>query len=355
MGKNTVKLAFFTDMHYKKGMYAATVEDLEAVIERAHDNEVDFIMHGGDFCNDYKDSPEMVNRLVNNKYGYKFYGVYGNHELEGPNSMEDITPYITNDKNVTWGTVDGKYDAYTAYYYFECKGIRFICLDTNYSFNPELNEYEHNRACSYGPPKGNSGVNSLSPRQLEWLEKILLDAAEKNIKCVVVSHAGFSCQFEANSCDYDKVRTLFDRINETKPGTVIASLNGHWHANCHEFANGVLYFNFNATRNICWLSTKTPHYTEDHHFMYTHFDKDGNAVESYKRPLSDLWMSLNTWYSKDALTAIVTVDTDGNIEVDGCESEFMHGIGLPDYVSPCRAPKITSGKWSVKNPNRFPF
>jgi len=75
MGKNTVKLAFFTDMHYKKGMYAATVEDLEAVIERAHDNEVDFIMHGGDFCNDYKDSPEMVNRLVNNKYGYKFYGV----------------------------------------------------------------------------------------------------------------------------------------------------------------------------------------------------------------------------------------------------------------------------------------
>ena len=51
------------------------VQDLEAVIERAHDNEVDFIMHGGDFCNDYKDSPEMVNRLVNNKYGYKFYGV----------------------------------------------------------------------------------------------------------------------------------------------------------------------------------------------------------------------------------------------------------------------------------------
>ena len=337
--KNTVKIAFFSDLHYKKGMYASTVEDLDKIIERAHDNDVDFIMHGGDFCNDYSDAPEMVNRLVNNKYGYKFYGVYGNHELEGPNSMEDVTPLITNDKGVIWGTDDGRFDPYTAYYYFECKGIRFVCLDTNYSFNPTLNEYEHNRACSYGPPAGNSGTNSLGPRQLEWLEKVLTDAAEKGIKCVVLSHAGFSCQFEANSCDYD---------NSIRKGTVIASLNGHWHANCHEFANDILFFNFNTVRNICWLPAQNPHYVEGHNFKYTEYDKEGNATESYIRPLSDLWMSPNTWYSEDPLNAIVTIDTDGNIEIDGCESKWMYGITPPDTVSPCREPKISSGKWSVK-------
>ena len=345
--REQVKIAFFSDLHYKKGMYAATVEDLDAVIERAHDNNVDFIMHGGDFCNDYSDAPEMVGRLVNNKYGYKFYGVYGNHELEGPNSMEDVTPLITNDRNVIWGTDDGNYDANIAYYYFECKGIRFICLDTNYSFNPTLNEYEHNRAGSYGPPAGNTGTNSLGPRQLAWLERVLTDAAEKCIKCVVVSHAGFSYKFEALCCELKEVREIFKKVNDIKAGTVIASLNGHWHANCHEFDNEILYFNFNATRNICWLPTQVPHYVEGHNFTYTEFDKDGNATARYERPLSDLWMSPNTWYSKDALSAIVTVDTDGNIEIDGCKSEFMHGIGLPDTVNPCREPRISSGKWKA--------
>lgn len=345
--KNTVKIAFFSDLHYKKGMYASTVEDIETIIERAHDNDVDFIMHGGDFCNDYSDAPEMVNRLINNKYGYKFYGVYGNHELEGPNSMEDVTPLITNDKDVIWGTDDGSFDPYTAYYYFECKGIRFVCLDTNYSFNPTLDGYEHNGPGSYGPPAGNSGTNSLGPRQLEWLEKVLLDAAEKSIKCVVLSHAGFSYKFEASCCDLAKVREIFDRVNSVKKGTVIASLNGHWHANCHEFSNDILYFNFNTVRNICWLPAQNPHYVEGHNFKYTEYDKDGNATESYIRPLSDLWMSPNTWYSEDPLNAIVTIDTDGGIEIEGCESKWLYGITPPDNVNSCREPKITSGKWNV--------
>lgn len=346
--KNTVKIAFFSDMHYKKGVYAATVENLEAIIERAHDNDVDFIMHGGDFCNNYIDSPEMVNRLVNSKYGYKFYGVYGNHELEGSNSMENVTPFITNDKSVVWGTDDGSYDAYTAYYYFECKGVRFICLDTNYSFNPTLNEYEHNRACSYGAPAGNTNAHSLGPRQLEWLEKVLLDAAEKGKRCVVLSHAGFSYKFGLFCCDIAKVRELFDKVNSIKKGTVIASFNGHWHANCYELTNDVLYFNFNAARNICWLSVKNPHYLEGHNFKYTEYDKEGNAIKSYSRPLSDLRMSPNTWYSEDALNAIVTIDTDGNIEIDGFDSKWLYGIVPPDGVNPCCQPKITSGRWPAK-------
>lgn len=56
----SISLSFlvFADLHYKQGMYASTVADLQAILDRAAEHKVDFILHAGDFCNDYPGSPE---------------------------------------------------------------------------------------------------------------------------------------------------------------------------------------------------------------------------------------------------------------------------------------------------------
>lgn len=47
----------FSDLHYKEGMYIACVSDMESILKRAAESGSDFIIHGGDFCNDYVGSP----------------------------------------------------------------------------------------------------------------------------------------------------------------------------------------------------------------------------------------------------------------------------------------------------------
>ena len=49
---DTLMLKFLVigDFHYKKNMYASTVADLEAVLQRAHRENVDFVIHTGDFA-----------------------------------------------------------------------------------------------------------------------------------------------------------------------------------------------------------------------------------------------------------------------------------------------------------------
>ena len=166
-----IKLALFADLHYKKGMYIASVSDMQAILDRAAESNVNFVVHAGDMCNDYIKSPELTNAYLNNVYGLPVYGIYGNHELESKeNSMQVVTPMLTN-REVVWGTADGKIgDGSIGYYYFECNGFRIVCADTNYSYNPDKNEWEHNATCSYGAPSGNTKAHSLGPVQLAWLK-----------------------------------------------------------------------------------------------------------------------------------------------------------------------------------------
>ena len=49
-----VSFTLFSDLHYKKGMYAATVDDLLEIFSRAEKKGSQFVMHLGDLCNDYK-------------------------------------------------------------------------------------------------------------------------------------------------------------------------------------------------------------------------------------------------------------------------------------------------------------
>ncbi len=349
MADNTVRFLLFADFHYKQGMYLSPISDVEKMMKFAKESFADFVLHCGDYCNDYIGSPEAINPLLNNIYGLSVYGVYGNHELESKdNSMAVVTPLITNRRDtVIWGTADGKIgDGNVGYYYFDNGDFRVICLDTNYSFNEELNEWQHNLTASWGAPKDNIKPNSLGPVQLSWFEELLLKSAKDGKKCIVLSHATFNREWSGCSPDSDVVFDLINKVNEMKNGTVIMAINGHYHKNRIEKKDSVLFFDVNAVRNGCWVFNAPKHYDDNHTFEYIKYDENGEILSSEIAPLSELWQSGNTWYFKEPLFAVVTVLQDGTVNIEGAKTEWIYGVepqNQPNFVTP----EITGGNFKL--------
>ena len=308
------------------------------------------MIHGGDFCNDYKGSPELMNAYLKNNRNLPAYGVYGNHELESRgNVMPLVTPLLTNrPDSVVWGTPDGKIgDGFTAHYYFESNGFRIICLDTNYSWNAEKKEWQHNPEASHGPPKGNSSGNSLGPKQLEWLENILMDAADKGIPCLVFSHVGYSAEW-SSAPDTKKVRGIFQKANAARQGTVLMAVNGHLHTNHVKVIDNILFFDVNTTYNGDWQGgQKEHHYADGMTFDFVDYDQNGQPKSSNKRNLMELGQAKNTWFFTDPLSAIVTIDSLGNISINGSETTWRYDIVPSNNGKNGCEPRITSDTFNV--------
>lgn len=342
----TLKFSLFADFHYKKRMYAVTKNDLLKILERAEKEQVEAIFHAGDFSNDYNGSKEVIEPMLNNKMGVTVCGVYGNHELECGNTMNNVTKFLTNADNAVWGTKDGKIgDGSIAYYYTDIKNFRIICTDTNYSFNKE-GFWEHNRTGSWGAPSENILGNSLSTAQLCWLEEVLIKSAKEGKKCIVISHDSYSGKFRSISPDAARVRNLFACANSIKKGTVLMAINGHIHTNNAEIIDNVFYLDMNTSRNSWWQLKGSEHYTEEHTYTYTEYE-NGEAKETYERSLGLDTMSKNTWYTKEPLDAIITVSEDGEITIDGKNSEYVYGILPPDTKWNDCEPRVLSGNWKL--------
>ena len=335
------KLVFsvFADLHYKQGMYATTVADLNAVISRAHRAGAELILHAGDFCNDYPHSPEITKPYLDNTFGLPVYGCYGNHELETAGTpMSFVTPCLTN-RTVTWGTADGSIgDGSTAYYFFDHKCYRFIFTDTNYSLRPD-GTWEHNLTGSHCPARENTCWNSLGPEQLIWLEQTLSDAAARGLHCIVVSHTALNDRKGA-SPDAAAARAIFRAANAIAPKTVFLVINGHHHTDSLQVADGVFYFDVNATRNAWWQPTDHNKYgTDAPTFDYVEYDDDGNPLgDAVKRPLRSLRQGNHTLFTADPLSAILTID--GNeLRIIGTASSWVADIA-PDTDLPEVTPSI---------------
>ena len=321
-----LRFLVFADLHYKKGMYASTVEHLEAILARAKQAGAEFVIHLGDLCNDYAGSPELTEAYLHNRYGLPVFGIYGNHELETRgNTMENVTPLLCN-ADVSFGK-DG-----AGYWHHDIKGFRLIGLDTNYSYNSSLSLWQHNAPASWGAPDGNLCADSLGPEQLKWLDETLADAKAKGLKALVFSHAGLSGEWES-SPDSGAVREIFARYENT----VLMSLNGHLHTDHFCAKDGVAYFDVNTVLNGCWRVCETHHYSEKHIFTRETFAPDGSIAGEEIARLDSLTQSRNTWFFEDPLSAIVEISEDNSIKITGSRTEWKHGIAPPaaaDGVKP---------------------
>ena len=249
------------------------------------------------------------------------------------NNMKVVTALLNN-REVVWGTTDGKIgDGSIGYFYYETNGFRIICLDTNYSYDTKTKAWEHNGPATSGAPSENTSSGSLGPTQLKWLERTLTAAAVKGIPCIVVSHYSFSGVW-SSSPDAAAVRIIFKKANDMCAGTVLMAINGHLHTNRAQIVDDVLYFDMNATRNVVWRSDKVEHYNDSSHtFKYVTYNSDGSPQYAIKKSLNSLSMGKNTWFSADPLSAIVTVSTSGRITIEGMQSEWIYGVVPPNTTS----------------------
>ena len=339
-GKDGASLTFtlFSDFHYKQGMYPTTIANLKGILDRADDSNSAFVMSAGDFCNDALGSPELFNTYYNYTTAdgnlLKAYNIYGNHELESANnSMEVVTKLLTNDDSVVWGTADGTYDSNVGYYYFESNGFRIVCTDNNYSWNPTQGYWEHNHTKSYGPPSGNTNTYSLGPDQLTWLENVLTEAANEDIPCIIVEHSVSK-----------EVSAIYQKVNNINPGTVLMCISGHTHTDEQSLDDGVFHLVCNTTRNGLWQDGGTKHYDAEHTFKFEEYDKNGNLLSTYDKSLGNLSQGKNTYFFTDPLSAVIRINENGLIEIDGSESTWAYNI-VPLGASNIIAPRISSGKF----------
>lgn len=345
-GKNIQSVTFelLADLHYKQGMYISSVADLQTILDRAQAAGADFVMQMGDFSNDWKGSPELTNAYLQNGYQLPVFGIYGNHELESSNSMEYVTPKLTN-QTVVWGTSNGQVgDGSIAYYYYDVNGFRIVCTDSNYSYNPTTKKWEHNYTGSYGAPSGNQREHSFGPDQLTWIEEVLTDAANKGMRCIFFSHASV-CKSWSPSPDTDTVQAIFAKVNDIQKGTVMMAVNGHLHKNHTTVENGVLYLDMNTVRNGLWRQSSEQHYTNQT-FEYVGYDNDGNVVGKQNMRVSMLSQANNTYFFEDAMSATVTITSTGRIIIKGMTTTWLGGV-VPENLGSGMEPVVSSGVWRI--------
>ena len=315
-----IKFCVFSDFHYKKRMYAASLDGLEHILNRANREQVDFVIHAGDFCNDYAGSPELMRAYHQNQYALPTYGIYGNHELETiGNSMENVTPLLCN-RPVCFGEGTS-----VGYWYTDIKGFRLIGMDTNYSYNEEQQKWEHNHPASYSCPAGNRYSDSLAPEQLAWLDQTLADAAKKGLKVITFSHACLSGLWYKCDTEIAQIHALFAKY----PKTVLLCINGHEHKDHFAVVDGVAYFDVNTATNGFWEKHTEYHYDDTHTFLFTDYDADGNPTITEEFPLNKLRQGTNTWFFTNPPSAIITVTEDGKITIQGEQTDWLHGVEPP--------------------------
>lgn len=331
-----IKFLLIGDFHYHKNISPVQVSHLETLLDRAAGEKVDFVLHIGDFCQDYAHSPELFKAYLENRHHLPVYGIYGNHEMESSelNTVEFITPRLCN------RPVHFAHNGAT-YWYTDIKGYRIIGLDSNFSFREETGEWEHNLPGSYGGRSGNIHLASVYPKEMEWLESILEDARKKGMKAIPATHHPV-CGKWGYCGNAAEVKGLYDQYADT----ISLVLNGDLHTDNFDIIDGLPYFGVNTAMMGWWdqygiYGRLYPNET----YQFTEYDESGMPLRTYERPYSQ---RLNSLFYTTPLSAVVQIDDDGTITITGSQSTWRHGIEPPEEMKKIAFPWIPDRKFKVE-------
>ena len=268
-------------------------------------------MECGDFAAEATKNDGFLQKLLNNKYGIKTAFCYGNHELEKVDSLELL--------NKAYG-VDN------SYFYKDMFGFRFITVDTNFWYDDDGALY-HYPGRDVGSPKGwDYDDNAFGKEQLEWIAKTI---DESPYPCILLGHTPVDL---SDKPDHKEFLKIIKAANEKNRGRVLIYFSGDKHRNHIAVVDDVLHFNINATYNGEWRPTK--------HNLFPKEFTEGHA------------MAANCSIFKDPLSAIVTVEDDGHIMIEGMETDYMYGVAPEMYGGPFQCdgygicePRISSGEY----------
>lgn len=312
-----IKFCVFSDYHYFPDGYPIGQQGIDIIFDKAYKNNVDCIIHCGDFSAQSTADDGFLQKYINNKYNIPAFGCYGNHELERVESLEELNRV---------------YGIKKSYYYKDISGFRLIIIDTNH-WKDDDGTFYHYPGKGVGSPKGWSyDQNLMGDEQLKWFENTVISS---KFPCIVVGHNPIN---KSNIEEHKRTLGIINKINYDCPGKILMFLSGHIHRNNIEIINNVVYFNVNATFNGEWVPSKHTLFPKE--FCKGHYMADNCA------------------YFKDPLSAIVTVEDNGHIIIDGMETDYLFGVSpemfggpFPNSFGICE-PRISSAtfKLFVKKP-----
>ena len=290
-GDGEVKFCAFADIHYyPKAFPHDTREWLEKVLDRAEKSKVDFIIHMGDFTHKpatFKDYVDFYN-----DFRIKTYHTIGNHDDDGNSHEETLAAYRLD----------------CGHYYFDRGGFRFIVTDTNNCLmDDKWVHYSNSNYYAVGRKSGGL-ISRVPPDQLEWLKATIESSP---FPCIVTSHASY--EREDGSPDRVAVRKIFDDANAKHPGRVRLVINGHHHCDHVRILENIVYLDLNSA-NYDWVDKKHTSYPEEDMKRWRHAQH------------------VIAW--NDPVNAIITINRNGHLKVEGQKSTFYRGItptmaGLP--------------------------
>ncbi|TVQ06999.1 MAG: hypothetical protein EA359_00525 [Balneolaceae bacterium] len=227
MPTSMVRFGLLTDSHYADietvgtRYYRESISKMEEFTELANDQNVDFVMHLGDFKNGAPDHNLDHLKKIESVYarfrGPRFH-VMGNHDMDRI-SKEDFLSVIDNTRI--------KQDR--TYYTFDHGGVRIVVLDANFT--------------SDGTPYDSGNFHwtdaNIPESQILWLEETLKITNKPVIVCIhqLLDGDGGSVDVK-NAAD---VRVVLERRQN-----VLAVFQGHHHSGQYNHINGIHYYTLKA-------------------------------------------------------------------------------------------------------------
>lgn len=283
---NKIKFLVFADLHHYPGIFYTNAEEkLEKIKKRAIENDVDMVIHLGDFCHGPHLETEFVKKY--NDFPMPTYHTIGNHENDNSGYDEILKAY-----NLENG-----------YYYFDKNGFRFIIMDLNYMVvGDKVIHYDHGDYLGNYKEKGKvSAYVGMGEVQRKWIEETIMSS---EYPCFLCSHqsieridSGFAFS------EMKEIWDMIDRVNKDKQ-RVMMVLNGHHHRDNLRIFKNILFFDVNSA-SMDWLEKPHDKFPEE---LMAEYELVKHSV---------VW--------DEPLTAIVTVTDEGDIKIEGSESNWFMG------------------------------
>lgn len=318
---NKVKFSVFGDLHFSEGMWTDNrgIQDdnapawwcgdcderLDFILNRAKKENVDFIIHCGDFCHNPRGNKAAVEKY--NNFEIPTYHVLGNHDVE----ILEIDDVVK------------RYKMPAEYYYFDRNGFRFVVLNANYMrVDGEDIPYSEGNYFRLGGVR-----NYLSRKQIVWFEEVVMTSP---YPVIVFGHADMARDDEGTGAwkNREDFRNVIRKAHKNKK-RVLMYIGGHMHEDEMKILEHVCYLSINSP-TMFWIPNEHRFFPQEFH------DKHVGAT--------------NCLIYNDPVHAIITLSEDGTIEIDGMESSFYCDVDLQKVMGKdCfGGPKVTPNVLSEK-------
>lgn len=277
----SVTFSVFADLHLREGNWNSAEERLEAILARAEREQVDFIMHCGDFCHDVSASRPQIERY--NGFSIPARHTMGNHDFECSGNLDEVKQAFR---------MTGE-----SYYLFDCNGFRFISIDTNFYRTADGGARHYGSSGTW--EKCHQAELLIPEPELAFLRESLRTAPGP---CVVFSHG--SIVRPDGVANREEVLALL-REFRSQPGRVLLWINGHHHRNNLRLVEDIAFFELNSPTSD-WINN--PHHAYPPELMAKCACSEHELLFS------------------EPVHAIVTVTADGEIRIDGMEGGMYLGL-----------------------------